>query len=74
MKDRADTQCDKILQYMKQYGSITPADALNNFGCFRLAARIADLRRQGVGIRSEMETATSKDGTRVKFARYSLAE
>ena len=43
----AKTQCDEILGYMKHHTMITPVDALTRFGCFRLAARIYDLRNQG---------------------------
>ena len=40
------TQCEKILDYMRSNGSITPLDALREFGCMRLASRINDLKRQ----------------------------
>lgn len=46
-KDRKLSQCDQILGYLKEGHSITPIDALNLFGCFRLAARIADLKKRG---------------------------
>ena len=41
------TQTQRILIYLKTGKSLTPLEALNKFGCFRLAARIADLRRDG---------------------------
>ena len=41
------TQTQRILIYLKTGKSLTPLEALNKFGCFRLAARIADLRSQG---------------------------
>lgn len=47
---------------------ITPIEALNKFGCFRLAARIHDLRRKGHLI--ETETVKLKNGKRC--ARYHL--
>ena len=31
MKDRTDTQCEKVLAYMKHNGSITPLEALQSF-------------------------------------------
>ena len=36
--------------------SLTPMDALRDFGCFRLAARVADLRREGLPIECVIET------------------
>lgn len=41
------TQTEQILQRLKTGRTLTPVDALNDFGCFRLAARVKDLRDQG---------------------------
>lgn len=68
------TQQEKILNYMKRYGSITPLDAMREFGCMRLAARIADLAKNGVPIKREMVKSRNVDGDTVRFARYSLAQ
>ena len=47
--------------------SLTPLDALQDYGCFRLAARIADLRREGMDIECISETKNGK-----RYARYQL--
>ena len=55
------SQAKKILAYMQAGNRITPIDALNLYGCFRLGARIADLRADGHEIKSEfVKTATGK--------------
>ena len=46
---------------------ITHLEAMNWFGCARLAARIKDLRDEGMSI----QTTTVKEGGKT-FARYSL--
>ena len=46
-------QTDQILEALQRGQVLTPLDALDRFGCFRLAARIADLRLQGHVIQSE---------------------
>jgi hypothetical protein len=46
------TQTEWILDAL-QRGPITPIDALNGCGCFRLGARIHDLRQQGHVITTE---------------------
>lgn len=69
-----EKQTDKILRHMRLHGSITPIDALQSYGCMRLAARIADLRSQGITITSKVETGLNRDGQRVKYTRYSIAE
>lgn len=66
------TQCQKILEYLKEYGSITPLDALKEFGCMRLAARIADLIHQGYQIDSNIENSINRSGEKVHYARYTL--
>lgn len=67
-----ETQCNKILDYMEREGSITPLEALREFGCMRLASRITDLKRKGYIIHKEMETAKNRDGEPVRYARYKL--
>lgn len=66
------TQSDRILQYMRTKGSITALDAMREFGCMRLAARIRDLRSAGYGIRSVIESSTNMFGEQVNYSRYSL--
>ena len=59
------SQNERILQHLKKGKKITPLDALEKFGCFRLAARISDLRKDGNVISTENLT---KDGK--TFASY----
>lgn len=68
------TQTQKILRYLNECGSITPLDALREFGCMRLGARIWDLKRAGYPIMKTMECSRNKHGERVSYARYSLKE
>ena len=66
------TQVDRILRHLRDYGSITPVDALREYGCMRLGARIYDLKRQGHDIRTERETALNRYGEKTSFARYRM--
>ena len=68
------TQCDKILSYIEEKGSITQLDALREFGCMRLASRISDLKRQGVPVITKMETSKNRYGEPISYARYSLCK
>lgn len=49
-----NTQTDRILRYLKSGRSLTPIGALSRFRCFRLAARVRDLRRAGVSVKTQM--------------------
>ena len=66
------TQCERILEFMRENGSITPLDALREFGCMRLGARIWDLKRRGLEIEKIMETRPNRYGQNVSYARYRL--
>ena len=68
------TQCDMILRYMQDTGSITPWEAMREFGCMRLGARIYDLRRRGLDITKETETSRNRYGKRVRYARYRVVK
>ena len=63
------TQAQKILRDLKRGKRITPLDALKNYGCMRLAARIYDLKFQGHNIIQRMKSI--KGG--VEVAEYRLA-
>jgi hypothetical protein len=48
------SQKQQILDYLLEGNEITPMDALNKFGCFRLGARIADLKKDGYDIKTRI--------------------
>ncbi len=60
------SQAQDILEHMK-ISPITPIEALNKFGCLRLAARIKDLKDLG----HQIVTLTAEKNGK-KFARYVL--
>ena len=66
------TQSEMILRYMHENGSITPLDAMREFGCMRLGARIYDLKQAGTRIITESQTEKNRYGKSVTFARYRL--
>lgn len=67
------TQCERILRHLQDYGSITQAEAVTEYGCYRLGARIFDLKARGVAIKSETVTGKNRYGERTCFAKYTLA-
>lgn len=69
------TQTDLVYGYMLEYGGITPIEAMRDIGCMRLAARISDLKRQGVKIKTEYaRTKSSRTGRWVRYAVYSIEQ
>lgn len=65
---KTQSQCDQILQYLQGGKKINPAQAWNLFGCYRLGARIHDLRKRDFNIATKI---VYKNGT--SFAEYSMA-
>lgn len=65
----AASQCTLIEQHLRSGKTITPIEALDLYGCFRLGARIWDLKDQGLDIATEMVTNGRK-----RYARYSLKQ
>ena len=57
---------------MQEYGGITPAEAYTMLGCMRLAARIADLRKDGHVISKHMVESVNKFGEKVRYCEYKL--
>lgn len=64
------TQSQQILDWMEAGLRISPVEALNEFGCFRLAARISDLRSEGYEIQSEMVSHINQAGNTIRFKVY----
>lgn len=67
MTDRMASQSSAILSTLKAGRRLSPLDALQEFGCLRLAARICDLRRDGHLI----EITWGTDGEK-RWAEYRL--
>lgn len=66
------TQCDRIIDYLNRFGSITTREAFNDLGIARLASRICDLTKQGYKFDREYESAKNRFGESTSFVRYSF--
>lgn len=54
------SQKQRILQWMLEGNTITPLEALEKFQCFRLGARIADIKEMGYLVQSRFVTTATK--------------
>ena len=66
------SQVEKILQHIERYGSITPLEAVKEYGIMRLASRICDIKRAGYIVQKTTETSENRDGEKVRYARYTI--
>ena len=61
------SQTDAIRAHLESGRDLTPIEALDRFGVFRLAARIDELRAEGLDIETIIERRGKK-----RYARYVL--
>ena len=66
------TQTERILEHVQKYGSITPLEALKEYGIMRLASRVHDLKKRGVYLNRTTEKSTNRFGDTVHYTRYTL--
>lgn len=66
------TQTERIMRHLQEYQTITQAEAMSEYGIYRLASRISDLKKEGVNIKKEMARGKNRYGETTHFARYRL--
>lgn len=64
------TQRDRVLEWLRTNGELTTREAVTELNVMSLTKRISELRRDGIGIRTEWH----KSSTGAKYGVYSLAE
>ena len=65
-------RAERVLDYIREFGSITQLEAIRDLGYTRLAPAISELKQQGYDIRSKRENAKNRRGESVSYSRYSL--
>lgn len=73
MEKRLSKQCNKVLAYIKEHGSITQAETWT-LRIQRLGARIFDLKAKGYPIETKIIIDRDENGDLMKYARYYLSE
>lgn len=69
------TQANRVLQYMKDFGSITQYEALRDLGIMRLASRISELRlKRDINIESDFVTVRNRYNEKCQIKRYYLGK
>ena len=64
------SQKERILRHLKDFGSITPQEAIADYGVYRLGARIWDLKHDGHLIETQYIGARNRYGEPTHFAKY----
>ncbi len=65
-------QTDRILEHLKEKGTLMPFEAWLYLGIYRLASRINDLRKAGHKIKTKKVEVVNRWGELSYIAEYSL--
>ena len=68
------SQKQRIINYIRQFGSISSWEAYKDLGVTQLVTRIKELKEQGYEFRTEWENSTNRFGERTDYKRYYLAD
>lgn len=68
------TQCQRVLAYIKQYGSITSWEAYRDLSITQLGARLFELKKQGYMFEKERINTTNRMGEKTHYDKYRLVE
>ena len=68
------TQKDRILEYIRNFGSISSFEAYADLGITQLGARIDQLKKEGYEFKTEWESNTNRFGEKTEYKRYYLVD
>ena len=68
------TQRDRVINYIREIGTISSWEAYKDLGITQLATRIKELKEQGYEFKTEWESSTNRFGEKTDYKRYYLAD
>ena len=68
------TQAGRVLDYLRENGSITQLEALRDLGVMRLSSRITDLKRIGLQKKKKTITVKNRYGDKCRIAKYFMED
>lgn len=68
------TQKDRVLNYIRQFGSISSIEAYTDLGITQLGARIDDLQKEGYEFKKEWQEGKNRFNEPITYKKYSLVD
>lgn len=68
------SQKQRIVNYIREFESISSWEAYSDLGITQLGARIDQLKKEGYEVRTKWESSTNRYGEKVDYKRYYLAD
>lgn len=72
MSEKKTNKTEKVLNHLKEYGSITSLEAIELYGVTRLSAIIFNLRKQGLNIETIDLPFVDRFGNKSHYGKYIL--
>lgn len=69
-----ESQKDRIIKYIKKFGSITDLEASRDLGIQQFGARLYQLKKDGYMFTTKWESNKNRFGETTSYKRYFLVE
>ena len=67
-------QKQRVINYIREFGSITSFEAYADLGVTQLGARIDQLKKEGYEFKTEWESSKNRYGEKTDYKRYFLVD
>lgn len=67
-------QKQRVINYIREFGSITSFEAYADLGITQLGARIDQLKKEGYEFKTEWESSKNRYGEKTDYKRYFLVD
>lgn len=68
------SQKQRIVNYIREFGSITDLEATRDLGILQFGTRLHELKKEGYEFKTKWESSTNRYGEKVEYKRYYLAD
>ena len=65
-------QRQRVINYIREFGSISSWEAYKDLGITQLGARIDQLKKEGYIFKTKWESSTNRFGEKTEYKRYYL--
>lgn len=68
------SQKERVMKYIEDFGSISSFEAYKDLGITQLGARIWELKKDGIEIRTRWKNSFNRYGDKIVYKEYFIGE
>lgn len=68
------SQKERVMKYIEDFGSISSFEAYKDLGITQLGARIWELKKDGIEIRTRWKSSVNRYGNKILYKEYFIRE